>query len=793
MLEFKINKNHATLVNQMVKQLVLLSLILLAPSVMKAERYLTVDQMLDKANKNNLPAHFTFIYSKQGESHFIEMRLNSENLLPANIEIVNASGITLVNTPDLVRYSGRILKCQKSMVNLTIFNDHTEVMISSSQTGNVFISKQGTQPTQYAAENNFIEKHTNQQTCSPNLKMATTPSANSLRTADPGCKKIYLSITADYDLYLKKGSSISSVSNYIAGVINNVQAIYQLEDIQIGISQIIIHNSPDAFRHLSAQDDLNIFRFMRPSYNGDIALCMSGYTDASGFAPLGGHAFINALCNRSLSYAYINVDGAYRSYPDYSWDIFGATHELGHVIGSPHTHTCAWGPNGNETLDNCSTPEGGCSPGPPPGVGTIMSYCHLPGGPGINFAAGFGDEPGALLRQKVASAACLSEYVPSSMPSRTNTTFTANRQCNDGSFTHYYYDNHTPDESDDVLIMSINSDNQPIGNVTDGSLNIQCRFASKVTRQEAIKITAGYVPTGTDYYVTNKFWTIQSSYIPVRDVTIRLPYSSADLTELDQMTPTSLSISEVKSFIIKNPGNADPDLNHRNVTTARYSELHNDILASSTTWREVTSAGVTSAEIKTKTLHQYGLGVYALGLLPVELIEWTGKIKDGRAQLNWKTGAEINLDRFEIEKSSDGKNFNTVYTITPSVPGSKTYGWIDEAFNSSAYYRLKMIDLDGSFEYSDLIYLQSSGEDSNSPSILKNPVSDGQLSISISNTVNPITITLYSALGCQVLNAISSEKRIIDLDVSALPSGYYLLKITGDELSYQEAVIVSNH
>jgi hypothetical protein len=94
----------------------------------------------------------------------------------------------------------------------------------------------------------------------------------------------------------------------------------------------------------------------------------------------------------------------YSNVPTYSWTINVVAHELGHNLGSPHTHSCTWsgGP-----IDNCAAPEGTCSPGPAPvNGGTIMSYCHATSA-GINFNNGFGPLPGNLIRSRVLNASCI--------------------------------------------------------------------------------------------------------------------------------------------------------------------------------------------------------------------------------------------------------------------------------------------------------------------------------------------------------------------------------------------------
>jgi hypothetical protein len=82
------------------------------------------------------------------------------------------------------------------------------------------------------------------------------------------------------------------------------------------------------------------------------------------------------------------------------------THEMGHLMGSRHTHACVW--NGNNTaIDGCSgATEGGCAlPGIPASGGTIMSYCHQQS-VGINFNLGFGPQPAAFILNIFNTATC---------------------------------------------------------------------------------------------------------------------------------------------------------------------------------------------------------------------------------------------------------------------------------------------------------------------------------------------------------------------------------------------------
>ncbi|MEL6390623.1 MAG: M12 family metallo-peptidase [Bacteroidota bacterium] len=86
--------------------------------------------------------------------------------------------------------------------------------------------------------------------------------------------------------------------------------------------------------------------------------------------------------------------------PDY-WNPAVLAHEMGHNLGSRHTHACAWG-TGNQVLDRCASPECGGNPGLSANAqnNTIMSYC----GSVSELTNGFGTEPGNLIRSRVTNA-----------------------------------------------------------------------------------------------------------------------------------------------------------------------------------------------------------------------------------------------------------------------------------------------------------------------------------------------------------------------------------------------------
>lgn len=87
----------------------------------------------------------------------------------------------------------------------------------------------------------------------------------------------------------------------------------------------------------------------------------------------GGLAWVGVLCG-GYGFNVSGVDGRVNfPAPGYQWDVDVTSHELGHNIGSSHTHNCGWNP----PIDSCWNAEGGCYAGTKARRGTIMSYCHL--------------------------------------------------------------------------------------------------------------------------------------------------------------------------------------------------------------------------------------------------------------------------------------------------------------------------------------------------------------------------------------------------------------------------------
>ncbi|MEO8112686.1 MAG: hypothetical protein ABI594_21735, partial [Ginsengibacter sp.] len=103
------------------------------------------------------------------------------------------------------------------------------------------------------------------------------------------------------------------------------------------------------------------------------------------------------------------------------------------------------------------------------------------------------------------------------------------------------------------------------------------------------------------------------------------------------------------------------------------------------------------------------LGIkYAITVvLPLQLVSFTGTLNQNQVKLNWKTANETNTALFEVERSITGTAFAK---IGSKKAGQNSYFFIDEKAGQSQelYYRLKMIDADGKFTYSNILRLSNS-------------------------------------------------------------------------------------
>ncbi|MGB0863049.1 MAG: T9SS type A sorting domain-containing protein [Saprospiraceae bacterium] len=161
--------------------------------------------------------------------------------------------------------------------------------------------------------------------------------------------------------------------------------------------------------------------------------------------------------------------------------------------------------------------------------------------------------------------------------------------------------------------------------------------------------------------------------------------------------------------------------------------------------------------------------------LPVELTFFKGQKVAQGAELTWQTATEKNNEGFDIQRSDDGKNWETIDFIQGygTTQETKNYTYFDKlTLTNTNYYRLMQIDFDGQFEYSHVISVSLQNQ-SAQPEIrlFPNPVSN-QLNIEGGQGL----ATIYNILG-QPIREFSIVDSLFSIETTDLPNGQYMLTI----------------
>jgi hypothetical protein len=313
-----------------------------------------------------------------------------------------------------IHYRGIIDGNLNSVSAFNFFNNEFNGIVSSQELGNIVVGKidKPNNQTDYIiySDANFLTQ--NDFECHVKDSELPPTDASSLNRAASTIKCVTFYYEIDHNIFLSNNSSSTITTNWVTSVFNNVQTLFANDGITTALTSVFIWTTPDIYQNIgtSSIDYLEAFKDYRPFISSDVGILIG--IDPGG---LGGVAYLNGLCT-DFNYGYSDLNGiSIATVPTYSWTTQVMTHELGHLMGSPHTHACIW--NGTNTpIDGCGSqagyPENGCTiigPIPTPSVkGTIMSYCHLVQGVGISFANGFGLQPATLMANTINAKPCLS-------------------------------------------------------------------------------------------------------------------------------------------------------------------------------------------------------------------------------------------------------------------------------------------------------------------------------------------------------------------------------------------------
>lgn len=165
------------------------------------------------------------------------------------------------------------------------------------------------------------------------------------------------------------------------------------------------------------------------------------------------------------------------------------------------------------------------------------------------------------------------------------------------------------------------------------------------------------------------------------------------------------------------------------------------------------------------------------GILPIELLRFDALPDDNHVLLEWETATEINNSHFEIQRSADGRYYQTIGQVAGHGTASEviSYSFMDnQPLNGKNHYRLKQVDFDGSFEYSPIKQVELSGQ--SHLIIYPNPAEIGSEVTIRGQEIRDVKV--YDMLGKLFIHEeYNQPAHEVKLSSSKLPRGMYITRI----------------
>jgi hypothetical protein len=189
----------------------------------------------------------------------------------------------------------------------------------------------------------------------------------------------------------------------------------------------------------------------------------------------------------------------------------------------------------------------------------------------------------------------------------------------------------------------------------------------------------------------------------------------------------------------------------------------------------------------------FGTDFLPAGSLPVELTSFSVTVNEGTVNLNWTTATEINNNGFEVQRT-DNNEFHTIgfvqgHGTTTSI---QSYSFVDQNVTAGNYsYRLKQIDFNGNFEYSNVVEVEVLGVKEftlgqNYPNPF-NPSTAINFSLAVDSKVS---LKIFDVLGQEVATLVNGQMtsgpQKVSFDASSLNSGVYFYRIDADGIDGQK-------
>ncbi len=315
-----------------------------------------------------------------------------------------------------------------------------------------------------------------------------------------------------------------------------------------------------------------------------------------------------------------------------------------------------------------------------------------------------------------------------------------------------------------------NSDNlKVIASVKDYCLNLGTR--TDVVYTDA---TAG-IYNGTRYM--RRHYVVKPSLNTAGTKTVRLYYTNADFADLQSYVPSLTAASQL--VVTKYSGTNEDgvyDPSGGTVTFIPSSQITTGTLY-----------GVNYLEFDVTGFSEFWIHT-GFSALPLQFISFTAVKNDNTAALNWKTANEINVNHFEVERSIDGRTFNVINTLPAKNQQQNNYSVTDVLNNQllnqlQFYYRIKQVDNNGLFQYSNIAKVNWSK--TMGVSVAPNPVKD-KVMVTTSASIKEIQLLNLNGQLIRSWKPVSSGQ----YSVVNIAAGLYYLRLLNDAMIQTEKIII---
>jgi len=622
----------------------------------------------------------------------------------------------------------------------------------------------------------------------------------------------------------KHGDNKTLAYNDMVAYINRVNAIYKNElsvNFTIVSGESIVYDNPDNDPYSGTETDKMLDQNQPVvtnaigSANFDLGLVVTAtYPAKLGVSSSGGG--IAALASLGVDDEKAKnaleegdwVTGGTSYSQTYTDQVFA--HEIGHQFGMSHTF--------NSNLGSC-TGNGSATGNVEPGSGTtIMSYGYTCSSDAANDDYGDSGLPnGPILNFHAGSFASATTYL-NTIPAVGTTTTTANTPPNvTVPATSYTIPKSTPfmltgsatDANGDALTynwegIDIGTTATPDGSVfaDDTKPPFFRTYAPSATGNSRTYPILSAILDGTNKTKGEKLPSV--TFATTHRLTVRDNNASAG-----GVTSTDVTVNvdgNIGPFLVANDwtgnhvGNTTKSVqwsvNNTNIATpnvkislsADGGQTFPTVLAASvpnTGSASVTLPNIstTTARIKVEAIDNIFFDLSNQNFtittsLPVNLVSFNGKEVEKTAVLSWRTTSESNASHFEIERSTDVRNFQNIGRVEAAGNSTvlKDYSFKDTQFTNLApvtYYRLRSVDVDGTFSYSRVINLTSS--EILAMKAYPNPVKE-MVTVDINKAYLGSQATLSTIAGVTLRQVVINQEHF-KIDMTSYNAGLYLFRI----------------